>query len=249
MRIGAFSVFDYLDTLTVEQADAAQDAELALDYKQSTQWDISSYNSVSFWVELTEAQPGHFIGIVGHNLGSQGITVAVESKALVGDSWESRLAATAISDDHAKLLAFDSNATHAFWRVTFAGDNIQTYITHISLGQLLNLPAAYAPITPPGIVQNRSQAFGAIDKHYLGKRTRNDPIKLSITVKNLPLGQFDSLTLSMSELLTQAPFFYAWNETDYPNECFYCWAEKGAPLPNFSGIKYGDYSIPVVGVR
>jgi hypothetical protein len=247
MILATLSVFNYIDALTVEQADASQDAEKALDFKQSTQWDVHSNNSVSFWVELTETRLGEYVAIVGHNLGTEGISLAVESKDLIGDAWETRLASTLITDDNAKYFAFDQIKITKFWRVTLTGNNINTYITQLQIGQALAIGAAQAPITPP-ILEKSELQYGATQNHFLGKKQRQTPADYVIAIKNLPLAAADLYITTLIQQLTTVPFFYIWDEINYPNEVIYCWPEKPVKGPTYKNIKHFDFTLPVKGV-
>jgi hypothetical protein len=247
MYIAGFSIFDNIDTLTVEQDDANQDAESALDFKQSTQWNIHSHNSVSFWVELTAPQFAEYLGIVGHNLGSEGVTLTVEYKLLVGDPWTVLMPTETITDDKAKLFVFPAGVNAPFYRVTFGGDNINTYVTQLQIGQGVDLATAYAPITPP-LIAAESMVYGASENHHLGKKSRPGLLKQTIRIKNIDPAVADAYGGLLVDLLSRRPFFYAWNVESYPDEVIYCWAEKPIDAPIYLNNKLAELEIEVVGV-
>lgn len=243
------SIFDYIDSFTVDPADAGQNFEDAVDFKQSTQWDIHSHSTVTVQIVLTGAYDGQFIGLVGHNLGTEGIYITVESKALIGDSYSERLAATLIGDDFAKVLLFDSNASHKYWRLTFTGDNINSYITQLQIGSAISIENATAPITPPGLVSEREVVLGAGEKHYLGKKTRQKIIKQTIARAAIPVDVLEVYGLILSEATTWKPFFYVWDYENFPEECLYCWSSGIKSPIKYDTIKHGSYNFEFEGVR
>src|SRR3990172_4071855 len=109
----------FLDgTPTATDTAAGYNVLFIRDYKTFTSWKAASVGTKYLTVDCATAKSADCIAFVGHNFGTGGATISVESSATgawAGEQTE-RLAPFTVNDDKAALRTFAS-ASDRYWRV------------------------------------------------------------------------------------------------------------------------------------
>jgi hypothetical protein len=245
---GLSAINDYISSVSVSPATADQNAARILNYRQN-KWSINSAISVDVVIVLSAAKLGQCIGLVGHNLSSQGVLVSVFSSPDSGSTWNACLNPVSLADDFAKLLKFDTDATSDYWKISFTGNCLNAFIDCMQISQYGVITKLQAPLTPPGVITAYETQYGAGKYFYAGKKSRHASIDFEISLTNQSPDGVHFLADQGASLLTKVPFFYAWNVSSYPNEVIYAWIDGDVPMPNYETIQLMSWRFKCKGVR
>lgn len=211
-----------LATPTATDTASGSDVRFLCDYRAYTTWEAASAGVKYVTVNCGSAQPVDALGIITHNLATDGIDVSVESSAN-GSDWTERFAAWGPTYDRAFLATF-TQASAQYWRIKFAAGSAAPYVGEAFLGARMTFPKA--PDIPFTSYTEQVEAEQVIGKagHILGTTVRYKGLKLNPQWSQLTKAWIDSdfkvfWDWHASDL---KPFFWAPDLTNLSSDVFFC---------------------------
>jgi len=199
-------------------------------------WKSEVVAEVYVEVVLDDVEPVDYVAIAAHNLGTGLIPVSVEG--LVDGSaspadWVELTTDVLLPDDGPALFRFTSQSLYAVrLRMQASSNATVPQIAVMYVGKLLVLqrriyvghtPIKYGRTTR--VINNRSESGNFLGRIVLGEATQT-----SVSLQNMTATWFRSYLNPFLLAAREAPFFFAWRPSSYPNEVGYAWL-SGDVLP------------------
>ena len=200
-------------------ADNAKDARTALGWKpdDDTGW---------IGIDAGEGVPVNYVGIAGHDLGTQNATIAVEYWD--GAAWVAIVSGQPVENDEAIMVLFLAQVADQ-WRVRIESADAAPRIGHIRFGVVTEVPrkSNYAGTKP--ISESRRYEYDILRANngaFLGRSVVSTSLQFTVSV------QFVSEDWRRSEWAAfrdhankgDATFFYADRPLSYPEDVAYAWS-------------------------
>jgi hypothetical protein len=175
-----------------------------------------------------------YIGVVGHNWGTDGATVSVEQLDSNSPPAYAQIVAPSIPDTDDPILWRLSTPQPQSFRIKIVPVSLAPAAAVVMAGSLLVMPqriySRHLPITYARrlVVSNgRSESGKFLGRVVLGEDRENVAQFRLITPEwfrdNIP---------DFLEAAKDNPFFFAWRPDTYPDEVGFCWlADDPAPMP------------------
>lgn len=188
-----------------------------------------------------------FAAIAGHNLGTLGGSVAIQSSP-DGVTWTTSDAGTHTPTDDSPIgFRMSKNATKCpYWRFRFsgltAGDPL--YVAVLMMSQETIFPvgiySGFAPPLKPTEVQLQSNV--SIGGNLLGSSViaQGTTLSAKFTYLTADFVRNATLVLDFIEKFNEGyGFFFAWRPDTFPTDLRYCWRDGAAIVPvNDGGLDY-----------
>lgn len=234
-RIGFRSIFyDNRATITGSSEDTDCEAVLVGNLQRGNFWapTAAAWASASQYVQVgpITAVSADYLAIAGHNLGTDGISVAVQTSA-DGSSWTTVKSHTP-TDDRPFLVTF-SAVSATYWRLLFAKLATATgtvpRIEVANVGMLQALPRGSAAGFDPGERRTRVETQRTAYGFPLGRRVREIARTIVLGATYLTETELDALAAFRVHALDGAlPFFLAWDLHEHAADVDYVWTADDA---------------------
>jgi len=221
------------------------------DLKVYTAWRAAFVGTKYLTVNCGAPRTVDTIGISGHNLGTAGATVSVESSAN-GIDWTERLAGFVPTNDKSIMKKIPSVSAQ-YWRLKVVTASIDAQIAVCLLGVRLEFPVGVsAPFTP---AEESIEAENIVSKTgvLLGAVVRYNPIAVNAQFRWVGRTWVEAIFLPWwndwaSKL---APFLWAWDLDRYPNDVKFLRITPGFSMkaPVSVGPFYDSISLEMEGVK
>lgn len=202
------------------------------------QWRAVDNDEQSIFVALPDPQGVDYIGVYGHNWGSQGTTVHVEYSTDDGASWLPAMPPTIPDEEDRVFFREFERAVAPLWRVRLVptGDlyDPPPEASLLYLGRILRVPRRmYVGHTPLALGRQARTSTGMSENgQFLGRVLHSIRLETGIEIANLdPLWvreQFDPFARAS----IARPFFWAWRPGTYPLETGLAWFQGELPQPS-----------------
>lgn len=226
-------------TITASSEATDFDKENVQDGLTSTFWKPTSQDSYLEF-DMGSATEIDYIGIAGHNCGTQGNTVLIDYWD--GADWQN-IDSVSPSDDTVILFLFET-ANYTKFRVQFTGGSVPS-VACIFMGvQLVMQRQIYGGHTPIIFAKQNVIRPNISEKgHYLGRSVVRGGAFLSADFSNLTAAWVRNNILPFIEDAVDNPFFFAWRPTSYPDEVCYCWTDGDLSASNIGQRDLMQFSI------
>ncbi|MDA0780679.1 MAG: discoidin domain-containing protein [Rickettsiales bacterium] len=215
------------------------DKENVQDGLTSTFWKPTSQDSYLEF-DMGSATTIDYIGIAGHNCGTQGNTINIQYWD--GASWQTIDTITP-TDDSVILFLFESQNRQIF-KIEFTGGSVPS-VASIFMGvQLVMERQLYGGHTPiifakQHVIRPNISETG----QYLGRSVVREGAFLRADFPNLTAAWVRTNILPFIEDAVDNPFFFAWRPTSYPDEVCYCWTDGDLSASNMGQRDLMQFSI------
>lgn len=193
-------------------------------------WVSSSSSTQYVTADFGSAQTYDYVGIAGHNFGSDGITFRLESSEN-GSDWTQIFANESPVSDKPIIVHFDAVSSR-YVRLRMTGGTPEIAVLYI--GEMLVLQRRfYVGHTPVTYGRTTSVANGVSESgQFLGQIVRREMKRSSIALQNLSPDWYRDNLEAFAEVARVTPFFFAWRPSAYPNETGYAWATSDPDVSN-----------------
>lgn len=201
------------------------------DTRTYTWWGAAYSGTSIINISCSSAQAADCLGIIGHNLYSGGITVALD-RSDDGVNWTAVIAAFTPASDRALLKRFTED-TALHWRLVLVGATLPM-LAVVSLGQCLQFPfPPESPFTPKTVkteqdtqISKVGNPLGTVISHYA---VTVEP-EFKHVARSWALEAFGPFWQAYGR--TRALHFWGWDLDTYPDDVLYL-------------RQVGDYKAPV----
>lgn len=228
------------------------DARHISDRRPFTFWQGDAAGTFYLSVDCAAIKAADAIGLVGHNLGSGGASVSVESSATgawAGEQVE-RLAAFSPGDDNALLKTFAS-AADRYWRLKIVSPTIAPQLAVATLGARLSFPQP--PDTPYVPYTETVKETSALSKTGLPLGTVISYKELSIRARFKHIDRNWVMNNYLPFWNTHASlrrfFFYAWDLDAFAADVFFVKHSGRYATPLSVASLVDSLDLQLLGVR
>lgn len=215
----------YNNLATLSTATLTSSSDASVDFAKENIIDPATYN---FWkpstqdsfidVDFGSNTILNYIAIRGHNCGTQGNTINIQS--FNGVTYDTIDSVTPTNNDIVIFLFDDVNVQQ--YRVEFTGGSVPT-VSNIFFGTQLVIPQRiYGGVTPIIFAKQTAIRPNVSDGgQFLGRSKISQGVQLSVSYDHI---KADFARTSLQPFFDDAilnPFFFAWRPQDYPNEICY----------------------------
>ena len=218
------NVFDLTTTATDTDANGDYNAAYVSDLLPYTLWLAASTGTKYISVDATASETADTLAIVGHNLGTAGATVSLESSATgawAGEETE-RVAGFVPSDDENIIKQFTSGSDR-WLRLKIISAAIAPQVGVLMVGERLDFPAY-----PDSPFEYRTEKINTVNNisragHLLGVDNKYTPLTMSasFTWVSYTFMDGDYKTFWDAHGKLQKPFVWVPNITEWPTSSFF----------------------------
>ena len=87
------------------------------------------------------------------------------------------------------------------------------------------------------------------DGIYLGNTFKLEAFDMRIKLKHIQPAIARQWLQPVINHVFHKPFFFSWNNTDYPEDGAFCWLPKAPKNYRYDNIKFTSFQLNAVGVR
>lgn len=208
-----------------------------------TTFDYASITPASGAVEISKNYASNrlatFAGIVGHNLGTIGGSVAFESSSDGGFSWDDCGCGTISPTDDKPIGMYFNQLAKVDYRFNFTG--LSTNVLRVAVlwaGRVITVPIrAYqgvAPILAPNNVSLQSSV--SVGGNLLGSSVVSRGSSFGLNFDNVDETFVRGDLAEMIPVFNEGnPIWIAWRPTKYAEDLHYCWRDGDVIQPTNAG--------------
>ena len=196
-------------------------------------WKPGATGTVGVVFDLGSPKAVDTFCIYGHNLNTEGCDLRL-SYSDDDITYPDAVAAFTVADDGVIFKPFTTQSKR-YWRVRIQNCTVDALISVVAIGTATVLPSdMYDGFRPPlrGKVKNINSL--SVNGTFLGRSIQPVPLDIVITQKNASQafvrGDWNDFLAHAQSL----PFFFSWDETNYPDETVYAWSDPKQTQPVYS---------------
>ena len=170
--------------------------------------------------------------IFGHNLGSNGATVALHRYN--GGAWPQVDSVTPADDSPIYRKLTPGSDTR--FRIQITSPSVNDEIYHAAIGSSLELKPLNVGFKPPMFEQFRST--NNVNNHgvLLGRSVSKTARTLNIRQSAITTAELYSDYKGWLDHAVKYPFLFCWNYESYPGDTVFCWLDGMGPEPVYSHL-------------
>jgi hypothetical protein len=199
---------------------------------------------------LPVAEAVNYYAIAGHNFGSTGCTVQLQSSEN-GSDWDDVTQERLLVTDYALMEEFaDVEAGYFRLRITCPGATFaQCAVLHI--GRVLRMQRRiYVGFRPPTLNRDSDVSSGFSENgQFLGRVIRSQALQSAAEFKNITPDWYREVFEPFAVDAVDHPFFFAWRPGSYPDEIGYMWIKRDVEVTNQRANGMVSISMNMQGIR
>jgi hypothetical protein len=219
-------------TVTADQEQADYPLVNLLNPITYLQWRAVDASEQSITISLPDAQAVDYIGVYGHNWGSQATTVHVEYSTDAGDTWTAAMAPTIPDELDRVLFRTFTEVTADLFRVRLVpSSEVPPEASILYFGRVLVIPRRiYVGHTPLSMGRDAQVSTGLSQSgQFLGRVLESIGYDTSVAFQHLsPTWVRDELDPFIRACITR-PFFWSWRPGTYDTEAGLAWFSGALP--------------------
>jgi len=241
-RIGYSNFFDDATTVVASNQVAGFESENAHNWLTYDWWQPGVVGSQILTCTFPGVVTPDYFACYGHNLGTEGASIVLQS--WIDAVWTDAFSDISPSGTEVIFEPFTA-AANANWRVVITDCTVDTFVGALSFGTVLELPGGmsvgFSPpnlFRQPKILNSRSMggAFLGRSLQYLGNR-------LEIKSDHVDPAWVRSSWEPFLDHAALKPFFFSWDDDNYPAEAAFCWTSRGIDRVSYSSAKHMRISL------
>lgn len=212
-------------------------------------WRSSNTNAQAVVLSLTAAEVVNYYAIAGHNFGSTGATVKLQSST-DGMTWADVTTERMPGNDHVFMEEF-ADEEKQYYRLLITPGTAAPEIATVHIGRVLRMQrrlyVGHKPLTlnlKTDVSSGRSESG-----QFLGRVLRREMLEGDAAFSNLTPSWVRAYFVPFEEYAKTGPFFFAWRPGEYPDEVGYCWLKSDSELPNARPNGMMDAKLNMQGLR
>lgn len=245
------NLLESADTVTASNEASGFEGANAYDRRTSTWWKpgvLNSPASETLTANFSSSQTVDYFGVIGHNLGTEGCTIALQYSTASPQSWTTLFTITPTTDKF--IFRYDSTgASAADWRVVITNATASALLSIAAFGQATALPEGIkAPFRP--VNHNRKNKYlneTTDGGQFVGRSIIAEGREVTINQRDVDKSWIDSNYETLIDGIETSPFFFSWNYENYINDAAYVWVNGSISHPSRDAL-YSQFSIPCRGL-
>lgn len=219
--------------------------ENAFDWFTYTWWrGVAPYNYI---VTFEDIQTIDYFGLAAHNLNNEGYQISVHYKAEVADpDWITFMNAVVPTNNAPVFYTAPPVSGKTFLIQIFKDGGIEPpYVGVFSMGEVMELPEGIRPsfTPPPAAVNDKIFNAESATGQFLGRSVERFGYEIDIRQTLVDPAWILDNWLEVSQMLSTQPFFYSWNQEEYPDHAVYAWLEGDMPVPKMNDTLFSEFTI------
>jgi hypothetical protein len=231
--IGYENLLESADTVTPSNEATDFEAVNAYDRLTTTWWKpgvLSSPQTETLTISFASAQAVNYFGVMGHNLGTEGITIKLQYSTASPISWVTLF--TISPTDNLCLFRYDvTGATAADWRIELTNCTADTLMAILSFGAALATPSGIrAPFKPVNLNRDKDILNNVSEGgQFAGRSVISDGYKVEIKQAAVDPAWIETNYDALMDWIEVSPFFFSWDYENHLADAAYVWIESVDP--------------------
>lgn len=246
-RIGYHNVLTPAN-VTASTSDASYGVSNVANPATHLKWKATGTGVQTIQVALASAETVNYFALCGHNLGTTGANIKLQSST-DGASWTDVTTAVVLPNNYAYMYEFaDVSASYYRLHITAVSEIPELAVLYI--GRVLRMQrriyVGHKPVT-----LNRKVTVGSGTSEsgqYLGRVVTRRMLDGAAEFRNITPGWYRSYFDPFVLATEDRPFFFAWRPGTYPDEVGYMWMDD-VDAANQSANGLMSISIRMQGMR
>lgn len=211
---------------------AGREAVLSISWAAGDQkWNAASAGDGWLRVDLGSARSADCFGIYGHNFGTAGAEISFQYASAAGGPWSDLVDPESPTTDGTIFRVADEPVSARYWRVFIDNPSVAPIVAIFFVGKSLRLysgpPIPFAP--PPFWTDDEILNSETEGGEFMGRSVLRRANRCSVGIDLAPVSWAREYYLPFRDHVRTAPFFYAWNYDDRPNESALCYSDGAIP--------------------
>lgn len=212
---------------------------------------LASSDPATWTLDIGSQQPVDYVGIAGHELGSNNALVAVHVST-DGVAWQSFSSDLMPSDD-SPIMFLDEQVICRYVRLTFTSgvspstpSRIAVIYVGVALAMQRTIYGGHRPLSlSRNTVLHRSMSQGG---QFLGQGIRRMGVGTSVAFRHLTPSWYRSSFDPFVKAARRFPYFFAWRPLSYPREVGFVWTGKDISPQNMGVLDFMQVSWDMSGI-
>jgi hypothetical protein len=216
-------------TVTVTSEASGFEKENAQSWKTSSWWKANAAGTVYFYVDMGAAVNVDCWGFVGSDLADNAGTIKPEYSAT--GAWageENDLDSVYTPTKKTSVFKKVTNRNARYFRFEIDSTGAASFFANLYLGIAKALSGGMpSPFSPANLNRDRKIMNNISEGgQFLGRILRSNGSKIRIPQKNVERTWIDANWDAIANHIELYPFYFLWNEENFPSEAAYCMAKK-----------------------
>lgn len=237
-------------TITVTSEASGYEKENAYSWKTSNWWQAAAAGTVYYTIDFGSAVSIDSYGVSGHDLTDNSGTIQLQYSATgawAGEEVDFEAAQT--PSENETIFRKGTSQSKRYWRFKIVSTGSASFIGNLFLGVALSLERGMpAPFSPANFNRER-EIFNNMSNGgaYLGRALRYNGAKINIKQQFISRSWIDSNWKALANHVELYPFYFLWDQENYPTEAAYCMANE-IGYPTYNDPQYLDFNLNCVAI-
>lgn len=198
----------------------------------SLRWKGTSTSVHTVQITLAEAEKVNYFGLVGHNFGTDGTNIKLQSSTN-GSDWTDVTDARVLANDFAFMEEF-ADVEARYFRLHMTPQTLAPQLAVLHIGRVLRMPRRlFVGYKPPTLNRNTTVSSGHSESgQFLGRVKRRQMLESDVNFENIKQEWVRSTFEEFMVAAETKPYFFAWRPGRWPNEVAYMWSMGDIDITN-----------------
>lgn len=215
-------------------------------------WKATANPEINLSLTLPAAENLNSYALFKHNLGTLGgVTVKLQHSD-DGLTWTDFIGSAKVPGDDKAIFFIGTGITKLFWRLNFTGLVVgdTLIIGQAFVGNALRM---FSPpetgFTPPELALNNQYISSRADGgDYLGRSLIRRGSQMQFNNSIVHKDWIRDNWQVVMRAIEKTPFYYAWDNVNFPVEVAYCYVEKKIATPKYVNSAYFSLSLKFIAL-
>lgn len=188
--------------------------------------------------------------VYGHNLFTEGCTLGLTYSDDGIPPYTTAISAFTVTSDGVIFKPLAQVQTHRYWRVRITDCTVDALISVVAFGTATVLPEGMdIGFAPPLLGEVKNTNSVSVNGNFLGRSNQPMPSRNRIKQSHITNSVIRGDWLSFLQHAQALPFFFVWDQANYPDEAVYAWTDKGGRGARYSSATLLSDDIPIMTLR
>lgn len=235
-RIGYQNYIDDASTIVASNEAAGYEKENGYDWLTYDWWKPGATGSQTLTCTFGAGVTPDYFACYAHNLGETGASIVLQYD---DSGWTDAFTDVSPTGTEVVFKKFTASAFTG-WRVLLTNCTVDTMVGVMSFGDLLEMPQGMrVGFSPPTINRNhRILNSVSVEGAFIGRSRQHRGHRVAIQTDQLTPAWIRSDWAPFMDHAELKPFFFAWDDDNFPAEAAYCWSSRQVDAPVYSDHRY-----------
>lgn len=240
-RIGYSNFFDDASTIVESNEVAGFEAENAYDWLTYDWWKPGATGSQTLTCTFGAGVTPDYFACFAHNLGSEGASIVLQYD---DSGWTDAFPDISPTAGEVIFEPF-TGASFTDWRILITDCTVDTYVGVIAFGAVLELPGGMDVGFAPAHLNIRDEILNNVSMGgaFLGRSLQRRGNRVDIKTDKIEPAWVRTNWEPFLDHARLKPFFFSWDDANYPTEAAFCWTSRGIDRVTYSSAKHMRLSL------